>query len=177
MSQTSLGTCRWIHKAHSSTGIYSCSMRGNDIAKVEGQWPPSNWPNHSVPETQMTAAPRLLCTFLLYPIPRCMSRMIMTSLNDVSIICSPISVVRELYMHRWIAGTCLHLHWHPHWLFSSATQEPCHVFHNLNFESVTYICMYIYVTEWMILDWFYEESLVLVMLSRKTLQYLISMTS
>ena len=88
MSQTSLGTCRWINKAHSSTGTYSCSTRGTEIAKGEDQWPPSNWPNHAVPETQMTA-PRFLWTFLLYPIPQCTSIMIMTSLNDVRVICSP----------------------------------------------------------------------------------------
>ena len=98
MSQTSLGTCRWINKAHISTGIYSCSMRGTNIAKVEGQWCASNWPNHSVPETQMTAS-RLLCTFLLYPIPRCMSRVIMTSPNYIRIICFPISGGKALYMH------------------------------------------------------------------------------
>ena len=136
MSQTSLGTCRWINKAHSSTGIYSCTTRSTNIAKVEGWWPPSSWPNRSVPETQMTA-PRLLHTFLLYPIPRCMSRAIMTSPNDIRIICSPISAGKALCMHRGIARICLHLHWCPHWLFSSTTQEPCHVFHNLNFESVT----------------------------------------
>ena len=75
--------------AHISTGIYSCSMRGTNIAREEGQWPPSNWPNSPVPETQTTAL-RLLHASLLYPIPRCTSRMIMTSPNDVRIICSPI---------------------------------------------------------------------------------------
>ena len=136
MSQTSLGTCRWINKAHSSTGIYSCSTRGTDTAKAEDWWPPSNWPNYSVPETQMTA-PRLLHAFLLYPIPKCMSWAIMTSLNYVRIVCSPISVWKALHMFREIARIHLHLCQHPHWLFSSTTQEPCHVFHNPNFETVT----------------------------------------
>ena len=136
MSQTSLGTCRWINKAHSSTGIYSCSTKGTNIAEVEGQWPPSNWPNHSVSETQMTA-PRLLHVFSLYPIPKCTSRVIMMSLNDFRIICSPILVGKALHMHRGIAWICLCLHWHPCQLFSSIMQEPCHVFHNPNFEPVT----------------------------------------
>ena len=132
MSQTSLGTCKWINKAHSSTGIYSCSMRGTDIAKVEGQLPSSNWPNCLVPETQ-TAAPRLLHAFLLYPIPRFMSRKIMMSPNDVRIVCSPISVRKALHMHRGITEIHLHLCQHPCQLFSSTTQGPYHIFHNPNF--------------------------------------------
>ena len=87
MSQTSLGTCRWINKAHSSTWIYSYSMRGTKTAKVEGQWPPSNWPKCSVPKTQTTAQ-RLVCTFLIYPFPDAWAN-IVTSLNDITIICSP----------------------------------------------------------------------------------------
>ena len=66
MSQTSLGTCRWINKAHSSTGMYFCSTRGTDIAKIEGQWPPSIWPNHSVPETQ-PAGSYTLSFYILSP--------------------------------------------------------------------------------------------------------------
>ena len=146
MSETSLGTCRWITKAHISTWIYSCSMRGTDTAEVEGQWPPSNWPNHSFPKTQMTT-PRPLCAFLLYPIPKCTSWAIMTSLNDIRIVCSPISVGKALCMDRGIARICLHLCQHLHQLFSSAMQEPCCVFHDLNFEPVTlypryFVCLY-----------------------------------
>ena len=136
MSQTSLDTCRWINKAHSSTWIYSCSMRGTDTAKVEDWWPPSNWTNHSVPKTQ-TTAPRLLCIFLLYPIPNCMSWVIMTSVNDVRISCFPILAGKALCMHREIAMICLCINQHPCQPFSSATQEPCHVSYNPNFKSVT----------------------------------------
>ena len=145
MSQTGLGTCRWINKAYSSTGIYSCSVRGTDTAKVEGQWPPSNWPNHSVPKAQMTAL-RLLHTFLLYPIPKCTSWAIMMSLNDVRIICSPISAgkntVHAQGNHQDLPGLC----WCPCRLFSSTMQEPCHVFHNLNFEPVTYILILLWIS-------------------------------
>ena len=40
------------------------SMRGNDIARVVGWWL-LNRPNHSVPETQMTAL-RVMCALLIY---------------------------------------------------------------------------------------------------------------
>ena len=46
-------------------------MRGTDIAKVEGQWLLSNWPNHSVPKTQMTA-PRLVLATLYSSLPNSM---------------------------------------------------------------------------------------------------------
>ena len=76
--------------------------------------------------------------FLLYPIPKFMSRKIMTSPNDVRIICSPISAGKVLYMHRGITKICLYLHQCPCRLFSSTTQEPCHIFHNPNFKPVTH---------------------------------------
>ena len=60
----SLGACTWIHKVHSSSRIYSCSMRGTNIARVDGQWL-NKGPNHSVPETQTTAL-RLKLAFLIY---------------------------------------------------------------------------------------------------------------
>ena len=60
----SLGACTWINKVHSSSRIYSCSTRGTDIARVEGQWL-NKGPNHSVPETKMTAL-RLELAFLIY---------------------------------------------------------------------------------------------------------------
>ena len=61
----------------------------------------------------------------------------MTSLNDIRIVSSPISAGKALCMCRGIAMICLHIHWHPHQLFSSAMQEPCNIFHNPNFEHVT----------------------------------------
>ena len=73
MSQISLATCRWINKAHSSTWIYFYSTRGTKTAKVEGQWPPSNWLKYSVPKTQMTAW-RFVHAFLIYHPPKCMSK-------------------------------------------------------------------------------------------------------
>ena len=60
----SLGACTWINKVDSSSWIYSCSTRGTNIAEVEGQWL-NNRPNHSVPDTQMTAE-RLICALLIY---------------------------------------------------------------------------------------------------------------
>ena len=34
----SLGGCTWTNKVNSSSRIYSCSTRGTNIARVEGQW-------------------------------------------------------------------------------------------------------------------------------------------
>ena len=46
-------------------------MRGTDIAEVEGQWILRNWPNHSVPKTQMTAS-KLVFAFLYSSLPNSM---------------------------------------------------------------------------------------------------------
>ena len=65
------GECTWINKVDSSSWIYSFSMRGTNIAKVEGQWL-DNQPSCSVPDTQMTA-PRLMYVLLMYfPPPKSM---------------------------------------------------------------------------------------------------------
>ena len=136
MSQTSLGTCRWINKAHSSTWIYSYSMRGTETAKVEGQWPPSNWPKCSVPKTKTTAQ-RLMHAFLIYPLPRCASKCC-----DIIKWCHdclpPLSVGKAICMCSGIALICLHTCWCPCQLFSSAMHEPCCVFHPRYFSVPSY---------------------------------------
>ena len=87
--------------------------RDTDIAKVEGLWPPSNWPKHSVPETQMTA-PRLFTCFPFIPFPP------MHEVGSYDIIkwCQshllPISTGKAFCMHRRVMPICLHTHWHPH---------------------------------------------------------------
>ena len=48
--------------------VILCSMRDTDIAGVEGLWLIDR-PNHSVPETQMTAL-RFVCALLLYFPPK-----------------------------------------------------------------------------------------------------------
>ena len=85
----SLGACTWINKVHSSSRIYSCSMRGTNIARVEG-WGLNNGPNHSVPETQMTA-PRLELAFLIYFPPPITWAITVTSFYDIMIVCSTFS--------------------------------------------------------------------------------------
>ena len=82
----SLGACTWINKVHSSSRIYSCSMRGTDIAGVEGWWL-NKGPNHSVPEIQMTAL-RLELAFLIYFPPLIAWEINVTSFDDITIICS-----------------------------------------------------------------------------------------
>ena len=62
----SLGSCTWINKVHSSSRIYSCPMRGTDIAEVEGWWL-NKGPNCSVPETQMTAQRLKLACLIYFP--------------------------------------------------------------------------------------------------------------
>ena len=106
----SLGACTWINKANSSSRIYSCSMRGTNIARVEGQWL-NNGPNHSVPETQMTA-PRFKLTFLIYFPPPIAWAITVMSLYDITIIWSTFSVGKPLGM--WKGNAIIHLHtcWH-----------------------------------------------------------------
>ena len=82
----SLGACTWINKVHSSSRIYSCSTRDTDIAVVEGQWL-NKGPNHSVPETQMTA-PRFKLAFLIYFPPPIAWEIIVMSFDDIVIVCS-----------------------------------------------------------------------------------------
>ena len=89
-----------------------CSTRGADVATVEGQWL-NKWPNHLVPETQ-TTAPKLQLALLIYFPPPVAWAIIVTSLNDITIICSTYSMGKPLCMHRGNAIICLHIHWHCH---------------------------------------------------------------
>ena len=106
----SLGACTWINKEDSSSSIYSCSMRGTDIAIVEGWW--LNYrPNHSVPETQMTAPKPEWALFIYFP-PQIAQAIIVISSNDITIICSTFSVRRPLNMCRGNAIGHLCICWH-----------------------------------------------------------------
>ena len=71
----------------------------------------------------------------------CVSITFEMSLNDVMIICFHLLVGKTLHMCRRAMPVCLHSHQH----FSTATHEPFHQFHIPNFESVTYIYIYIEV--------------------------------
>ena len=106
----SLGACTWINKVNSSSWIYSCSMRGTNIAGVEGQWL-NNRPNHSVPETQMTALKLKLALLIYFPPPIAWV-IIVTSPNDITIICSTFSMGKPLHMCRGNAIVYLCSHWH-----------------------------------------------------------------
>ena len=86
----SLGACTWTNKENSSSWVYSCSTRGTDIARVEGQWL-NNGPNHAVLETQMTAL-RLKLAFLIYIPPPIAQAIPVTSLYNIMIVCSTFSV-------------------------------------------------------------------------------------
>ena len=108
--QKDLGTCTWINKVHSSSWLYSCSTRGTDIAREEGQWL-INRPNHSVPETQ-TTAPGSSLLFLIYFPPPIAQEITVMSFYDVTIICSTLSVGKPLHMHKGNAIICLHICWH-----------------------------------------------------------------
>ena len=106
----SLGACTWIKKEKSSCWIYSCSTRGTNIAREEGQWL-DNRPNHSVPETQMTA-PKPEQALLIYFPPQIAQAIIVMSSSDITIICSTFSVGRPLSMHRGNAIGHLCICWH-----------------------------------------------------------------
>ena len=82
-------------------------------------------------------SPEPLAHFPFIPYPQYMSWAIMTSLNDIRIVCSPISAGKTLHRCRRAALTCLHTCQHPHQLFSTAMQEPCHHFLNQNSKPLT----------------------------------------
>ena len=132
-----LGTCTWINKVHSAFWLYSCSMRGTDIARIEGLWL-INRSNRSVPETQMTAL-RFVCGLLIYFPPQRAWEIIVMSFYDIRIICSILLVGKPLHMHR--GNAIVHL---PHLPASPpespvtiATSKPHCLFFNLNFMPVT----------------------------------------
>ena len=109
----SLGACTWIKKVNSSSRLYSCSMKGTNIARVGGQWL-NNRPNCSVPEIQMTA-PKLELAFLIYFPPPVPWTITVTSLNDIMIICSTFSTGKPLHICRGNAIIHLHIHQHHCW--------------------------------------------------------------
>ena len=68
----SLGACTWLNKEDSSSWIYSCSIRGTNIAGVEGLWL-NNRSSHSVPETQTTALKLQLAVLIYFPLSNSIS--------------------------------------------------------------------------------------------------------
>ena len=110
-------------------------MRGTIIATTECQWPYSKSPECSAQKPE--DSPKALAYFPFIPHPQCMSQAVMTSLNDIRIVCSPVSVGKALCMCRRAMLICLHTSQHPHQLFSTATHEPCCHFHILNSKPVT----------------------------------------
>ena len=74
------------------------------------------------------------------PPPLCISIMLVTSLNDITIICLLLWCKKALCMCRRAALTHLHicqLPYQPIIVFPTAMQGPYHQFSILNFESVT----------------------------------------
>ena len=130
------GTCRWTDKEHFPVRMYSHSMRGTKVTATAGWWLLSKLPECSAPKTQMTAL-RLVHALLIYSPTLCISIMFVTSLNDITIICFPLLAGKALHMCRRAMPVCLCTHWHPHWLFSTATHEPFCQFHIPYFEPVT----------------------------------------
>ena len=112
------------------------------IARVEDQWL-NNGLNCSVPETQMTA-PRLELAFLIYFPPPIAQAITVTSLYDITIVCSTFSVGKPLCMHK--GNAIIHLPHLPASLpespVTTVTPKSHHLFLNLNFVSVTYIYIY-----------------------------------
>ena len=73
----------------------------------------------------------------LYTPPLCISIMLVTSLNDITIICFPFLVGKALCMCRRAALAHLHIHQCPHQpilVFPTAMQGPYCQFHIQNFE-------------------------------------------
>ena len=82
-------------------------------------------------------SPEALAHFSYIPLPWCLSKMVVTSLNDIRIICFPFSAGIALCMCRRPILICLYTCQHPHWLFSTATHKPCHQFCIPNSKPVT----------------------------------------
>ena len=90
-----------------------------------------------------TAAAEL--SFLYFP-PFYARVILMTSLNDIMIVCSIILVGKPLCMCRQSTNSCLHTHWHPCQLTVLTESTKCHRFVSKPiFMPVTYIYIYIYV--------------------------------
>ena len=149
-----LGPCTWINKVHSSFRIYSCSMRGTNIAGVGGWWL-NKGPNCSVPETQMTA-PRLELAFLIYYPPPMAWEITMTSFDDVTIICSTFSVGKPLCMHRGNVTIRLHICRHHHRNPQLLLLYPNHIVFSLSrisclwhlYTDVSMFCLYAHEFLW-----------------------------
>ena len=140
-----LGTCTWINKVHSSSWLYSCSMRGTNIARVEGQWL-INRPIHSVPETQMTA-PGSSLLFLIYFPPQIAGEITVMSFYDVMIVCSTVfggetTAHVQRKCHNSSANLLALLPKSP---VTITTPEPYRPFLVLNFVPETYIHTQIYL--------------------------------
>ena len=136
-----LGMCRGTNKRHFPVWMHSHSMRGTKVAATKGWWLPSRLPECSAPKTQIIAS-RLMHILLIYPLPLCISIILVMSLNDVTIICFPFLVGKALHMHRRAEPACLHIHQHPCQpilVFPAAMHGPHHQFCIPNFEPVTYI--------------------------------------
>ena len=90
-------------------------------------------------KTQMIAL-RLMHALLIYHPPLCISIMLVTSLNDITIICFPFLAGKTLCMCRRAALAHLCICQHPCWptlVFSTAMHGPYHQFHIPDFEPVT----------------------------------------
>ena len=95
--QKGLGTCIWINKSFSP--FWLCSMRGIQIAKVEGLWL-VNRPRHSVSEDPDDSPKVWLCSPFIVP-----------SLNSTR---DPCDIMKWCHNHLlWFSSgkTTVHAHW------------------------------------------------------------------
>ena len=115
-------------------------MRGTNIAKVEGWWPPINCLILFGSQNLDNSPEACVCFTYILPSPNSTS-----DHCDITKWCHDcllyFSAGKALCMHRGNAIICLHICWHPHWTFTTttATHEPYHLFHVPKFKPVTYI--------------------------------------
>ena len=84
-------------------------MRGTKVAATESQWLLSKSPECSAPKTKMIPS-RLMCTLFLYLPTLCINITLVTSLNDVTIICFPLLVGKNtVHVQESHAGSSAHL--------------------------------------------------------------------
>ena len=119
--------------------MYSCSMRGTEVAVAEGLWLLSKLPECSAPKNSDDSLEAHVHSPHIPP-TLCISIMFIMSLNDVTIICFFLLAGKTLHACRRAMLAHLHICQHPHQpisMFPTATHRPAHQFHILNFKPVT----------------------------------------
>ena len=101
------------------------SVTSYQLTEMFSSWNPDN-------------SPKAHAHFSYIPPSPIAQAIIVMSLDDVMIVCSTFQWEKHCVTCRGNAMICLHICWHPHWMFTTTTtHKPHHLFHIPNFEPVT----------------------------------------